>query len=151
MSLTALRFPPIAELLEWPGILFDGTAFELNKVGLIYLFALVAPVLIFYMAKRRYAQAPAIAAPRGIQTVAETSVEFVRESIVMQTIGPDGLRYLPFLLSIFFFVFFANITEVIRSSSSRPTRAWRPRSSWRSWCGWCLTASASSTTACSAT
>ena len=113
MSLTALHFPPIAELLEWPGILFDGTAFELNKVGLIYLFAFVAPVVIFTMAKRRYDKAPAIVAPRGIQTVAETSVEFVRESIVMQTIGPDGLRYLPFLLSIFFFVFFANITEVI--------------------------------------
>ena len=31
----------------------------------------------------------------------------------MQTMGPDGMRFMPFLLSLFFFIFFANITEVI--------------------------------------
>ncbi|HCB34117.1 MAG TPA: ATP synthase F0 subunit A [Acidimicrobiaceae bacterium] len=113
MSLLALYFPPIAELLEWPGILFDGTVLELNKVGLIYLFALAAPLAVFAMAHRRFATAGPDVAPRGIQTVAETSIEFVRDNVVMQTIGPDGLRYMPLLLSLFFFVFFANITEVI--------------------------------------
>ncbi|MDG2114068.1 MAG: F0F1 ATP synthase subunit A, partial [Actinomycetota bacterium] len=102
-----LHFPPIAELLEWPGILFDGTAFELNKVGLIYLFAMVAPVLMFVFAIRKSEMVPT-----GVQTIAESSVDFVRENIVMETIGPDGLKFMPFLMSLFFFVFFANITEV---------------------------------------
>ena len=31
----------------------------------------------------------------------------------MQTMGPDGLGYLPFLATLFFFIFFSNITEVI--------------------------------------
>ncbi len=110
--MTGLHFPPIAELLEWPGILFDDTAFELNKVGIIYLFAMIAPIVIFWMAARRYTPAKAGVAPRGMQTVAETSVGFIRDNIVMQTIGPDGLRYMPFLMAIFFFTFFANITEV---------------------------------------
>ena len=35
--------------------------------------------------------------PRGIQNIAESSVDFVRNSIIMQTIGPDGLGYLPLL------------------------------------------------------
>lgn len=113
MSLYALHFPPITELLEWPGILFDGTAFELNKVGLIYLFAMVVPIVIFTLASRRYAAAGPGVAPRGIQTVAESSVIFIRENVVMQTIGPDGVRYMPFLLALFFFVLFSNITEVI--------------------------------------
>ncbi len=113
MNFAGLHFPPIAELLEWPGILFDGTALELNKVGLIYLFAMVAPIVIFVMASRRYKTASLATAPRGIQTVAETSVTFVRDNVVMQTIGPDGLRYMPFLMALFFFVFFSNITEVI--------------------------------------
>lgn len=103
-----LHFPPIAELLEWPGILFDGTPFELNKVGIIYLFALVAPVLLFFFAIRKSEMVPT-----GAQTIAESSVDFVRENIVMETIGPDGLKFMPFLMSLFFFVFFANITEVI--------------------------------------
>ena len=31
----------------------------------------------------------------------------------MQTIGPDGMRYLPFLTAMFFFIFFINIFEVM--------------------------------------
>ena len=103
-----LHFPPIAELLEWPGILFDGSIFELIKVGLIYLWAMLAPLVLFVLAIRKNALVP-----RGVQTVAESSVNFVRENVVMQTMGPDGLRYMPFLMSLFFFIFFANITEVI--------------------------------------
>ena len=103
-----LHFPPIAELLEWPGILFDGSIFELNKVGLIYLWAMLAPLVLFVLAIRKNALVP-----RGVQTVAESSVNFVRENVVMQTMGPDGLRYMPFLMSLFFFIFFANITAVI--------------------------------------
>ncbi len=56
--LYGLHFPPIAELLEWPGILFNGTAFELNKVGLIYLWAMLAPLAIFVLAIRKSALVP---------------------------------------------------------------------------------------------
>ncbi|WP_423920080.1 F0F1 ATP synthase subunit A [Candidatus Poriferisodalis sp.] len=115
MNLLALTFPDIGHLLEWPNILpglDDNSIFALNKVGIIYIFALVAPVAIFMMAKRRYERTEVITAPSGIQTVAETSVTFIRENIIMQTIGPDGLRYLPFLLTLFFFILFSNITEV---------------------------------------
>src|SRR4051794_39166336 len=52
-------------------------------------------------------------APTGVRNVAESSVDFIQGDIVMQTIGPDGLGWTPFLLSIFFFVFFCNITEII--------------------------------------
>ena len=107
-QVAGLHFPPIAELLEWPGILFDGSVMELNKVGLIYLWAMIAPVTLFVVAIRRSALVP-----KGAQTVAESSVDFVRENIVMQTMGPDGMRFMPFLMSLFFFIFFANITEVI--------------------------------------
>ena len=106
--LYGLHFPPIAELLEWPGILFNDTVFELNKVGLIYLWAMVAPLAIFVLAIRRSALVP-----KGVQTVAESSIDFVRENVVMQTIGPDGMRFMPFLLSLFFFIFFSNLTAVI--------------------------------------
>jgi F-type H+-transporting ATPase subunit a len=52
--------------------------------------------------------------PSGIfQNTAESGVGFVRNQIVMQTMGTDGLRYLPYLTALFFFIFFSNITEVI--------------------------------------
>jgi F-type H+-transporting ATPase subunit a len=51
--------------------------------------------------------------PKGVQNVMESAVEFIENSVIAQTIGPDGLRYLPFLFTIFFFVLFSNIFEVI--------------------------------------
>ena len=36
-----------------------------------------------------------------------------RDGIIMQTIGEKGLKFTPFLLSLFFFIFFCNIFEII--------------------------------------
>jgi F-type H+-transporting ATPase subunit a len=43
----------------------------------------------------------------------ETGIAFVREQIAMQMIGPEGLPFLPFLATLFFFIFLGNILEVI--------------------------------------
>ena len=55
----------------------------------------------------------AAACRRGIQNIAESSVDFVRNQVIMQTMGADGLGYLPFLATLFFFIFFSNISEII--------------------------------------
>ena len=52
--------------------------------------------------------------PSGLlQNTAESGVGFVRNQVIMQTMGTDGLRYLPYLTALFFFIFFSNITEII--------------------------------------
>jgi F-type H+-transporting ATPase subunit a len=51
--------------------------------------------------------------PAGVQHIAESGVTFVEESIVMETIGPEGKKFMPFLTTMFFFILFSNITEVI--------------------------------------
>ena len=51
--------------------------------------------------------------PTGAQNVAETTVEFVDDQIVLQTIGPEGLRFTPFLLTLFTFVFTCNLWGLI--------------------------------------
>ncbi|MET1003613.1 MAG: F0F1 ATP synthase subunit A [Acidimicrobiia bacterium] len=99
----ALEFPSISHLTNWPEI-----AFGLNKVGLIYIFATVATLSIFLIGGSKKQMVP-----RGIQNIAESGVEFVREQVIMQTIGPDGLAFLPVLTTMFFFIFFSNITEVL--------------------------------------
>ena len=76
----------------------------------IYLFALVATVAVFYFGTRK----KDALVPSGIlQNTAESSIGFVRNQIIMQTMGSDGLRYLPYLTALFFFIFFSNITEII--------------------------------------
>jgi F-type H+-transporting ATPase subunit a len=107
VSLLGLEFPPVSTLLEWPDILFKGTLFGLNKVGLIYMFAAAATLALFFVGGKRNM------VPTGAQNWAEVSVDFVENGIIMQTMGREGLKFLPFLTSIFFFVLFSNITEVI--------------------------------------
>lgn len=109
MNVLALDFPPVSHLFEWPDMLFSGTAYAVNKTVLIYLAAVAITGVIFILAGRPRASM----VPTGVQHVAETGIDFIEDSIVMQTIGPDGRKFIPFLTTMFFFIMFSNIFEVI--------------------------------------
>jgi len=109
--LAALEFPPIEELLEWRGILFEGTVFEVNKVVLL-MWASVAIVFGLFMAAAKKYESGSLV-PTGVQNVVESGVEFVRKDIILQTMGPAGLSWTPFLLTFFFFIFVTNLWEII--------------------------------------
>jgi F-type H+-transporting ATPase subunit a len=51
--------------------------------------------------------------PRGVQNVGEWGVEFVREQILLPMIGKRGDSFLPFLVSLFFFIWLMNLMEII--------------------------------------
>ncbi len=101
-----LEYPPIENLVEWPNYFGGDSFWALNKIGTISLLAMAIPAAVFLFSKKELV-------PRGMQNVAESTVEFVEEQIILPTIGRDGLRYLPLLLSLFLFVFFGNLFEVI--------------------------------------
>jgi F-type H+-transporting ATPase subunit a len=102
-----LEFPPIENLVEWPNFIGDDW-YGFNKIGLTYLIAAAATVLFFVIAN-----AGRKLVPKGVQNVAESSVKFIEDGVIMETIGPDGLRYLPYLASLFFFILISNLFEVI--------------------------------------
>jgi F-type H+-transporting ATPase subunit a len=98
-----LEFPPINELLRWKDIFPT-----FNKVALIACLAALIGIMLFLLASRK----DPMKAPKGSRNLAEVTVEFIEESIVMQTIGKSGLKWTPFLLSLFIFIFLCNIPEV---------------------------------------
>jgi F-type H+-transporting ATPase subunit a len=51
--------------------------------------------------------------PRGAQNLGEVGVLFVRDQILRPQLGKAGDKYLPFLVSIFFFVWIMNIFGII--------------------------------------
>lgn len=51
--------------------------------------------------------------PKGAQNVGEMGVLFVRDQILRPQLGKAGDKYLPFLVSIFFFVWLMNIFGII--------------------------------------
>ena len=104
-----LEFPPIENIVEWPNLGGGDSPFGFNKVALINVIALVATAAIFLAGGRGRALIP-----RGAQNFAEISVDFIRGQIVAPTIGAHGGdKYMPLLATLFFFIFFGNIFEVI--------------------------------------
>jgi F-type H+-transporting ATPase subunit a len=100
----ALNFPPIGELVDWKK--FGPLGF--NKTALISVLALVLTLVLFFLAARKKALVPT-----GVQNVAESLIDFITDGIILQTMGPEGMPFLPFLLAMFCFIFVCNIFEVI--------------------------------------
>jgi F-type H+-transporting ATPase subunit a len=100
----ALEFPPINEILRWKD-LFE----SFNKISIIAVLAATIGTVVFLLAGRQSAKV----APRGIRNIAESTVEFIENGVVMQTMGRDGLGWTPFLLSLFTFIYLCNVPGII--------------------------------------
>ena len=104
MIAEAFKFPLINSILRWKDLF---TSF--NKVALIAVAAAVIGTVVFLLAGSKDAQT----APKGVRNLAESSVEFIENGIVMQTMGKDGLGWTPFLLSLFIFIYLCNAPGII--------------------------------------
>lgn len=96
--------PPVGELFNFEPF----GPLGINRVVILIFLATAAAGLLFVAAFAR----PKIV-PGKLQLIAEAIVTFIREQIVLQIIGPDGLRFLPLLLTMFMFIWFNNLLEII--------------------------------------
>jgi F-type H+-transporting ATPase subunit a len=106
----AIEFPPVSHVIEWPEFLLEDSPFAVNKVVLLMWLSALISFLVVYLAGRRRALVPT-----GIQNVGESLVDFIDNGIILQTIGPDGLKpfYRAFLGTLFVFIFVCNLWEII--------------------------------------
>jgi F-type H+-transporting ATPase subunit a len=104
LLVAALNFPPIGELVDWKKF----GPLGLNKPALIAVVATVMTLALFFLAGARKSLVPT-----GVQNVAEATIDFVRDGIIMQTMGPDGMVFLPYLTTLFCFILFCNIFEIV--------------------------------------
>ena len=102
---------PGIEIFEWPDIVHlevVGIDLSINRVVLqMFLVALLVWALFFFAFR-----SPKLV-PSGLQNVMETFVDFIRNQIVLEVIGRDGLRFLPYLTTLFVFVLFGNLGGVL--------------------------------------
>ena len=73
----------------------------------------VALLLIIILASAKKYKVRGTAAPRGMQSLLEILVLHVRDDIVAPILGHHTSRFLPYLLTLFFFIFFCNILGLI--------------------------------------
>jgi F-type H+-transporting ATPase subunit a len=107
--LAALEFPPVSHLIEWPDFALKGNEYlAFNKIALLSLVSAGIVATLFFLAGRK-----AQLVPSGVQNMIEAGVEFIRDGIALQILGPHGIGWTPFLTTTFFFIFFCNLWEVI--------------------------------------
>ena len=86
---------------------------SITKTAAAIMIATVLLLVIIFIARAGYKKRPN-QAPKGVQSLVEMLVVFVRDSIVRPMIGEKHYqRYLPYLLTLFFFIFFCNILGLI--------------------------------------
>lgn len=110
----AFQGPTIDEFLYRPLVTFGGFKITFPIVVMFGVTILIAA--FFYLAMRQPKLVPA-----GPQNVAEAAIDFVRDQIVLPVIGPEGMNWVPFLSTVFFWVFFNNVMAIIPGIQFPPT------------------------------
>lgn len=69
-------------------------------------------LIIFFTVSRAYIK-NAGHAPKGIQSILEPLILFIRDDVARPSIGKHYNKYMPFLLTTFFFIFFSNLIGLV--------------------------------------
>ncbi|MDY0339826.1 MAG: F0F1 ATP synthase subunit A [Coriobacteriia bacterium] len=82
----------------------EAVGFSLTNYTFWLIVAVVLLLAFFIVASRKVKLVPS-----GISNLAEAGVDFVRNGVCVDVMGPEGKKYFPFLGTIFFFVLFNNL------------------------------------------
>ncbi len=85
-----------------------GIDFYITKHVLMMWIAAALVVFVF-----RYAFREQRSIPSGVANLLEAIVVFLRDEVVLPNMGEEGRQYLPYLLTVFFFILFCNLLGLI--------------------------------------
>jgi F-type H+-transporting ATPase subunit a len=83
-------------------------AVVLTNYMVFLLIAIALTAIFFLIASRKLSLVP-----KGVGNLGEWGVEFVRNNIVLDVMGSEGIRYLPFIATVFFAVLFNDFLGLI--------------------------------------
>ena len=86
--------------------------FSITKSVFGMLIILTLMVWMFIGVARQYQKNPG-EAPKGLANALEPLVLFIRDEIAKPSIGDKADRFMPFLLTVFFFIFFCNLLGLV--------------------------------------
>jgi F-type H+-transporting ATPase subunit a len=108
VTVLAELLPNINELFEWKGIFGGHSLLAFNKTALMAFASTLICVLFFVIGSRKRALVPT-----GVQNMAEMGYDMIEENVSLAAIGEDGRKWTPYFATLFFWIFFINIWEVI--------------------------------------
>jgi F-type H+-transporting ATPase subunit a len=106
--------PTLEELFQYPAYWFSEgwTFFGLFDIGFnrVAMLSMLSVVVVSGLMLGAFRQPKII--PGKFQALMESFVSFIRDYIVIEVIGPKGLKFVPFLATLFLFIWVNNIFKV---------------------------------------
>src|SRR5690606_22783936 len=82
------------------------------------MFIVIAVLLAVTLSASSYYKKNPNKAPKGIASLLEPLVIFVRDEIALPNIGPRYRQFTPFLLTLFFFIWFGNLLGLVPGAAN---------------------------------
>jgi F-type H+-transporting ATPase subunit a len=103
---------------QFPPVQVGPLTLDFSITKHVFFMALAAVIVAFLLiragrAAAREQRAGAERGPKGAANVLEAVILFVRDEIAMKNIGHGGERYVPYVVTIFFFIFFCNLLGLV--------------------------------------
>jgi F-type H+-transporting ATPase subunit a len=109
------------ELPRWPPLHIGPVEVDLSPTKHVVMLLVAATLCLLALlaaarAQRRYTAAGK--APKGFANGMEAVVLYMRNEVILPNVGHHGERYVPFVLTLFFFILFANLLGLIPYGST---------------------------------
>lgn len=96
----------VKELFDLPTVFTIGDLAISRTIILIFLAAFIVVALLYFGLRK------GSVIPSKFQSIMESLVQFVRKDIAEDIIGPEGVRYAPYLTAMFLFLLVGNLFEI---------------------------------------
>jgi len=110
-----------AELPRWAPLHLFGMTIDMSPtkhVVWLLIAAVVATVTLLLAARAHARYTVRADAPKGFSNGIEAMVLYLRDEVVLRNVGPNGERYVPFVLTLFFLILVANLLGLIPYGST---------------------------------
>jgi F-type H+-transporting ATPase subunit a len=107
-------------LPHWPPLHIGSFAIDLSPTKhVVYLLvaALLCAATMIWVARKTHGKG-AERAPKGLANVIEAFVIYLRDEVALRNIGKGGERYVPFILTLFFFILYMNVLGLVPFGAS---------------------------------
>jgi F-type H+-transporting ATPase subunit a len=114
-----LDFPPFGhiELPHFPPFEIGGVTIDLSITKhIVFMWAGALVLMLVAIAAARKNSRNRV--PTGLGNFIELFVVFIRDEIAVMNMGPAGLRYMPYLLTTFFFILIMNLSGLVPYGST---------------------------------
>jgi F-type H+-transporting ATPase subunit a len=109
------------ELPHWAPIHIGPLTLDISPtkhVVMLFIAATLCLVTLLLAARAHRRQHAAAGKPKGFANGIEALVLYIRQEVILPNVGHHGEAYVPYLLSLFFFILFANLLGLIPYGST---------------------------------